>query len=258
MAVIGELDLEIHGRTPDDVNGALCPGRLHDLVEQVRGQNLGILYRNTRVQLRELGDQVGGFGQIRRGLDHKADLRPARFCFLACARVLGKGLAAKEEVYRKPEDTGERSVDGQSLARRSHGRAQSFDAVIHLNLHCSVWQRHEPGSRTIVLRILIIEDDTSLVRGLKKALTTAGFAVDHETNGAEAIEIAPSEAYSLIVLDLGLPGLPGQEVLRRLRNNGCEVPILILTALGEVKDKVKCLNLGADDYLNQTVRPRRI
>ena len=103
MAVIGQLDLEIHGRTPDDVDGALCPGRLHDLVEQVRGQNLGILYRNTRVQLRELGDQVGRFGQIRRGLDHKADLRPALFCFLACARVLGKGLAAKGEVYRKPE-----------------------------------------------------------------------------------------------------------------------------------------------------------
>jgi two-component system response regulator TctD len=101
------------------------------------------------------------------------------------------------------------------------------------------------------LRILIVEDDTSLVRGLKKALTRAGFAVDHEINGAEAIEIAPSEAYSLIVLDLGLPGLPGQEVLRRLRSNGCEVPILILTALGEVKDKVKCLNLGADDYLTK-------
>ena len=131
------------------------------------------------------------------------------------------------------------------------GGAQSFDVVIHLNLHCSAWQRHEPGSRTIVLRILIIEDDTSLVRGLKKALATAGFAVDHEINGAEAIEIAPSEAYSLIVLDLGLPGLPGQEVLRRLRNNGCEVPILILTALGEVKDKVRCLNLGADDYLTK-------
>ena len=65
------------------------------------------------------------------------------------------------------------------------------------------------------MRILIVEDDTSLVRGLKKALATAGFAVDHEINGAEAIEIAPSEAYSLIVLDLGLPGLPGQEVLQQ-------------------------------------------
>lgn len=91
----------------------------------------------------------------------------------------------------------------------------------------------------------------SLVKGLRKALTHIGVAVDHEASGSGAIEIAPSEAYSLIILDLGLPDLPGQEVLRRLRNNGCEVPILILTALGEVKDKVRCFNLGADDYLTK-------
>ena len=101
------------------------------------------------------------------------------------------------------------------------------------------------------MRILIIEDDTSLVSGLKKALVPAGIAVDHETSGLGALGVAPSEAYSLIVLDLGLPDLPGQDVLRRLRDNGCEVPILILTALGEVKDKVRCLNLGADDYLTK-------
>ena len=101
------------------------------------------------------------------------------------------------------------------------------------------------------MRVLIIEDDTSLVAGLKKALAPAGIAVDHEENGQGGLEIAPSEAYSLIVLDLALPDLPGQEVLRRLRDGGCEVPILILTALGEVKDKVRCLNLGADDYLTK-------
>jgi DNA-binding response OmpR family regulator len=101
------------------------------------------------------------------------------------------------------------------------------------------------------VRILIVEDDTSLVEGLKKALAPSGFAIDHESSGSDAVDIVPSEAYSLIVLDLGLPDIPGQEVLRRLRGNGCEVPILILTALGEVKDKVKCLNLGADDYLTK-------
>lgn len=101
------------------------------------------------------------------------------------------------------------------------------------------------------MRILIVEDDTSLVAGLRKALAPSGIAVDHEMSGSGAIEIAPSEAYSLIVLDLGLPDLPGQEVLRSLRSKGCQIPILILTALGEVKDKVKCLNLGADDYLTK-------
>ncbi|MBR0691543.1 response regulator transcription factor [Bradyrhizobium manausense] len=101
------------------------------------------------------------------------------------------------------------------------------------------------------MRVLIVEDDLSLVRGLKKALARVGIAVDHEMSGSAAIEIVPSEAYSLIVLDLGLPDLSGQEVLHRLRNNGCGVPILILTALGEVKDKIKCFNLGADDYLTK-------
>ena len=70
-------------------------------------------------------------------------------------------------------------------------------------------------------------------------------------NGAEAIEITPSEVYSLIVLDLGLPGLPGQEVLRRLRSNGCEVPILILAGTGRSRGQGQCLNLGADDYLTK-------
>jgi two-component system, OmpR family, response regulator TctD len=86
---------------------------------------------------------------------------------------------------------------------------------------------------------------------LKKALAPSGIAVDHEESGLRGLELVPSEAYSLLVLDLGLPDVPGQEVLRRLRSSGCDVPVLILTALGEVKDKVKCLNLGADDYLTK-------
>jgi len=101
------------------------------------------------------------------------------------------------------------------------------------------------------LRILIIEDDASLAAGLKKALAHAGIAVDHQERGLDGLAIAQSEVYSLIVLDLALPDLAGQDVLRRLRAEGCKVPILILTALGEVKDKVKCLNLGADDYLTK-------
>lgn len=101
------------------------------------------------------------------------------------------------------------------------------------------------------MRVLIIEDDTSLVAGLKKALAPAGIAVDHEVSGIEGIEIASSEPYSLIVLGLALPDISGLEVLYRLRRDGCEVPILILTAFGEVKVKVKCFNLGADDYLTR-------
>jgi DNA-binding response OmpR family regulator len=109
----------------------------------------------------------------------------------------------------------------------------------------------QPKREFTFLRILFIEDDTSLVAGLKKALSAAGIAVDHEETGQGGLEIAPSEAYSLIVLDLALPDLPGQEVLRKLRARGCDIPILVLTAMGEVKDKVRCFNLGADDYLTK-------
>lgn len=106
-------------------------------------------------------------------------------------------------------------------------------------------------SAVSVLRILIIEDDVSLVAGLKKALAPAGIAVDHEVSGSGGLEIAPSEAYSLIVLDLALPDISGDEVLRTLRSRGSDTPILILTAQGAVTEKVKCLNLGADDYLTK-------
>lgn len=106
-------------------------------------------------------------------------------------------------------------------------------------------------SAAIVLRILIIEDDISLATGLKKALAPAGIAVDHEISGHGGIEIAPSEAYSLIVIDLGLPDMSGEDVLSRLRRAGSEVPILILTAHDAVAEKVRCLNLGADDYLTK-------
>jgi DNA-binding response OmpR family regulator len=102
-----------------------------------------------------------------------------------------------------------------------------------------------------VVRILIIEDDISLVAGLKKALAPTGIAIDHEASGLGGVEIAPSEAYSLIVLDLALPDISGDEVLRRLRSKGSDIPILILTAQGAVAEKVKCLNLGADDYLTK-------
>jgi DNA-binding response OmpR family regulator len=120
-----------------------------------------------------------------------------------------------------------------------------------LTVHYVIWQPLAFGGVITVLRILMIEDDNSLVQGLRKALAPSGIAVDHEASGLDALGIIASEAYGLIVLDLGLPDLPGQEVLRKLRARGCGVPVLVLTALGEVKDKVKCLNLGADDYLTK-------
>ena len=101
------------------------------------------------------------------------------------------------------------------------------------------------------MRILIVEDDAALARGLAAALRSSGFAVDHEADGAEAAALATSEPYSLIVLDLGLPNRSGFEVLKELRQRGAAVPVMILTARDTVGDKVKGLDLGADDYLQK-------
>ena len=105
------------------------------------------------------------------------------------------------------------------------------------------------------MRILIVEDDAALARGLAGMMRLAGYAVDHEADGADAAALALSEPYSLIVLDLGLPGLCGFDVLRRLRAAGSPVPIMILTARDAVADRVKGLDLGADDYLLKPFEP---
>jgi DNA-binding response OmpR family regulator len=99
------------------------------------------------------------------------------------------------------------------------------------------------------MRVLVIEDDAALARGLVAALKLSGLAVDHAADGAEAVQLALQEPYGLVVLDLGLPGLPGFEALRRIRAVGATVPVMILTARDAVTDRVKGLDLGADDYL---------
>jgi DNA-binding response OmpR family regulator len=99
------------------------------------------------------------------------------------------------------------------------------------------------------MRVLLVEDDVALARGLVAALKLAGLAVDHEADGTEAARLALAEPYSLVVLDLGLPGLSGFEVLRQIRGAGSAVPVMILTARDAISDRVKGLDLGADDYL---------
>jgi len=99
------------------------------------------------------------------------------------------------------------------------------------------------------MRVLVVEDDSALARGLVAALKLSGLTVDHEADGSNAARLATEEPYSLVVLDLGLPGLSGFEVLRSIRAAGAEVPVMILTARDAVADRVKGLDLGADDYL---------
>jgi two-component system, OmpR family, response regulator TctD len=99
------------------------------------------------------------------------------------------------------------------------------------------------------MRILLVEDHVDLSRWLAKALRATHFTVECAFNGADADGLLATENYSLVILDLMLPKMEGLEVLKRLRARGSKVPVLILTARGEVADRVRGLNLGADDYM---------
>jgi DNA-binding response OmpR family regulator len=108
------------------------------------------------------------------------------------------------------------------------------------------------------LRILIVEDNAALARGLSASLRASGFAVDHVTQGVAALEEERLVPYNLMILDVGLPDLDGFEVLARLRQRGSKTPVLILTARAALHDKVKGLDLGADDYLLKPFEPAEL
>lgn len=99
------------------------------------------------------------------------------------------------------------------------------------------------------MRLLVVEDDKMLASGLIQSLTQAGYAVDHADNGEMANALLQQAPYDLLVLDLGIPKLDGFEVLKRLRNRGDKVAVMILTAQDAIESRVKGLDLGADDYL---------
>jgi two-component system OmpR family response regulator len=100
------------------------------------------------------------------------------------------------------------------------------------------------------VHLLVVEDDPRLVRLLKRLLSQDRHVVETATTAADALEIATSTVeLDAIVLDVGLPDRSGFEVARRLRHDGCQVPILMLTARDAVRDRVEGLDAGADDYL---------
>ncbi|TBU72055.1 DNA-binding response regulator [Pseudomonas daroniae] len=99
------------------------------------------------------------------------------------------------------------------------------------------------------MRILLVEDHPQLAASVTQVLKSAGWTVDVLHDGVAADLALSSEEYALAILDVGLPRMDGFEVLARLRARGKTVPVLMLTARGEVKDRVHGLNLGADDYL---------
>lgn len=99
------------------------------------------------------------------------------------------------------------------------------------------------------MRILIAEDDSVLADGLSRSLRGSGYAVDIVQTGVDADSALVAQSFDLLILDLGLPKLTGLEVLKRLRARNSRLPVLILTAADSVDQRVRGLDLGADDYM---------
>lgn len=98
-------------------------------------------------------------------------------------------------------------------------------------------------------QLLIVEDDASLAAGLSGALGLEGYRVECLHSGENVLERVSDTPFELVILDIGLPGIDGFEVLNRLRRAGQEMPVLVLTARDTVNDRVRALDLGADDYM---------
>ncbi len=99
------------------------------------------------------------------------------------------------------------------------------------------------------MHILIVEDEQQLLDQLASQLTDKGYAVEKASDGEEGLYLGTEFPFDVAVIDLGLPGLSGMELIQRLRDQGNDYPILILTARGRWQDKVEGLEAGADDYL---------
>jgi len=99
------------------------------------------------------------------------------------------------------------------------------------------------------MRILLVEDDELLGNGLKRALSRESYLVDWLLDGKQALQALQTDEFSLVILDLTLPGMDGLDIIKNLRKAKNEIPILVLTARDSLTDKVSGLDLGADDYL---------
>lgn len=99
------------------------------------------------------------------------------------------------------------------------------------------------------MKILVVEDELKTGNYLKQGLMEAGFVVDLDRNGEDGLHSALTDAYDLVILDVMLPGMDGWAVLQGIRKSGKDLPVLFLTARDQVNDRVRGLELGADDYL---------
>ncbi len=108
------------------------------------------------------------------------------------------------------------------------------------------------------MRLLLVEDHVPLADELTSSLGRQGYAVDWLADGRDALHQGASEPYDLIILDLGLPGKPGLEVLQEWRAGGLSTPVLVLTARGSWAERIDGLKAGADDYLTKPFHPEEL
>jgi two-component system response regulator PhoP len=108
------------------------------------------------------------------------------------------------------------------------------------------------------MRILLVEDDNDLQASLAEVLRGAGYAVDVSGDDIEGLVYGQEDPLDLAIIDLGLPGLPGLDLIRKLREQERQFPILILTARADWQDKVEGLEAGADDYLTKPFHPEEL
>lgn len=103
------------------------------------------------------------------------------------------------------------------------------------------------------MRILLVEDDQLLADGLSRALRQSGYVLDHASDGKTAVQLIDASSYDLTILDLGLPDLDGSALLQRLRQHKQHMPVLVVSARQAIEERVRLLDLGADDYLVKPV-----
>lgn len=120
-------------------------------------------------------------------------------------------------------------------------------------------QRFQPRTSTgMTDRILVVEDDAAVQKALKRLFEAEGYGVEVAPDGSVAVEMFRAVVPSAVVLDLRLPGLPGREVCREIKQHSPAVPIIVLSAASDVSDKVLLLELGADDYVTKPFSPREL
>lgn len=119
-------------------------------------------------------------------------------------------------------------------------------------------QAERPPRAGAAQRVLLVEDERHLAQGIAENLEDEGLEVEVVTHGERALETLLAESWDLVILDVMLPGLDGFEICRRARRQGSEVPILFLSAKGEVEDRIRGLEAGGDDYLPKPFHLREL